>query len=104
MPIIKSAIKRMKQNTTRRARNFPVRSELKTLIKRGLKLVKDGNVEEAIKHMPMAYSIIDKACKKKIIHENNAARKKSRLARALNELQSKNAPVKEAAKKDDAKA
>ena len=62
---------------------------MKTLFKNGLQLINDGNVEEAVKLMPKIYSIIDTACKKDIIHANNAARKKSRLARALNELQTK---------------
>lgn len=79
----------MKQNIKRRARNFPVRSELKTLFKRVLVLIKDGKAEEAQKLMPKVYSIIDMACKKQILHPNNAARKKSRLAKALNELQGK---------------
>ena len=87
MPILKSAKKRMKQNAKRRARNFPVRSELKSLFKKELTLIKDGKTEEAVKFMPAVYSIIDVAVKKKILHPNTAARRKSRLARALNELQ-----------------
>ena len=79
----------MKQNNKARARRFPIRNEMKTLFKNGLKLIKDGNAEEAAKFMPKVYSIIDTACKKDIIHKNNAARKKSRLAKALNELQTK---------------
>lgn len=87
MPIIKSAKKRMRQNLKRRAINYPVRSEMKTVIKKLFLLVKDGNIEEAKKFIGYAYSIIDKACKKNIIHPNNAARKKSQLAKALNELE-----------------
>ena len=79
----------MRQNVKRRARNFPVRSELKSLIKKELEYIKDGKVEEAVKFLPGVYSVIDMACKKNILHPNNAARKKSRLARALNELQGK---------------
>jgi small subunit ribosomal protein S20 len=89
MPVIKSAKKRMKQNATRRAINFPVRSELKTMVKKALVLIKDGKEEEAVAVMPKVFSIIDKAVKKNILHENNAARKKSRLARELNKLQKK---------------
>ncbi len=73
----------MRQAAVRRARNFPVRSELKTLIKKELLLVKEGKVEEAKKLLPEVYSIIDTACKKNIIHKNNASRKKARLAKAL---------------------
>ena len=59
--------------------------------------------EDALKYLPKVYSIIDTACKKKIIHPNNAARKKSRLARAINELQSKGAkaPKTAEAKKEE---
>lgn len=89
MPVIKSAKKRMRQNVKRRARNFPVRSELKTMFKKGLTLIKNGEAEEAKKIMPKIYSIIDMACKKNILHPNNASRKKSRLARELNILESK---------------
>ncbi|MDA1060713.1 MAG: 30S ribosomal protein S20 [bacterium] len=96
MPVIKSAKKRMKQNVTRRARNFPVRSELKTLIKKELQFIKDGSLADAEKLLPSVFSIIDTACKKKIIHPNNADRKKSRVARALNELQKKGETKKEA--------
>ncbi len=87
MPVIKSAKKRMRQNTKRRARNFPIRNEMKTLFKNALQMIKDGKLEEVQKYLPSVYSIIDTACKKNIIHKNNAARKKSRLACALNELE-----------------
>lgn len=89
MPVIKSARKQMKQNRKRRAQNFPVRSELKTILKKVLGLIKDGKLKEAEELIPSVYSIIDTACKKNIIHPNNAARKKSRIALALNELQKK---------------
>lgn len=86
MPVIESARKQMRQNLKRRARNFPVRNELKTLVKKQLSFIKDGKMDEAVKFMPKVFSVIDMACKKNLIHPNNAARKKSRLARALNEL------------------
>lgn len=83
MPVIKSAKKAMRQAAVRRARNFPVRSELKSLIKKEMLLVKEGKVEDAKKLLPKVYSIIDKACKKNIIHRNNASRKKASMAKAL---------------------
>lgn len=73
----------MRQAAVRRARNFPVRSELKSLIKKELLLVKEGKIEEAKKFLPKVYSIIDKACKKNIIHKNNASRKKANIAKAI---------------------
>ncbi len=89
MPVIKSAKKRMRQNAKRRAINFPVRSELKTMTKKALEFMKDGKMEEAVAVMPKVFSIIDKAVKKNILHENNASRKKSRLSKELNKLQKK---------------
>lgn len=79
----------MRLNRRRRAGNFPVRSELKTLFKKTLTLITSGKKDEAVKLMPQVYSVIDTASKKNIIHPNNAARKKSRLAVALNALQAK---------------
>jgi small subunit ribosomal protein S20 len=99
MPIIKSAKKQMKQNAKKRARNFPVRSELKSTFKKALTLISDGNLEEAKKFLPFAYKIIDMAAKKNLLHPKNAAHKKSRIALALNELEKKggsSAPVAEA--------
>lgn len=105
MPIIQSAKKQMRQNRVKRARNFPVRNKLKTLFKNQLKAIKDGNLEEAKKNLGMVYSMIDVACKKKIIHPNNAARKKSRLARAINLLEkggdAKAAPAKKEEKAEE---
>lgn len=89
MPVIQSAKKQMRQNAKRKARNVPVRSKLKTLVKNTQKLIKEGKADEALKNLPMVFSIIDTACKKNLIHKNNAARKKSGLARALNILQNK---------------
>jgi len=83
MPIIKSAKKRVKQSEKRRQRNYPLRSKMKTFIKKVLVATKEGNSAEAIKLMPETYSTIDTAAKKNIIHKNNAARKKARLAKAL---------------------
>lgn len=79
----------MRQNEKVRARRFPIRNKMKTVFKKALTLVKEGNLEELTKLMPHAYSVIDMACKKEIIHLNNASRKKSRLAKELNALQVK---------------
>ncbi len=87
MPLIKSAKKSMRQDAKRKARRFPLRSQLKSVYKKALVLIKDGKLEEAKKFMPFAYKIIDTAAKKNIIHSKNAANKKSRIARELNALE-----------------
>ncbi|MBD3330354.1 30S ribosomal protein S20 [Candidatus Peregrinibacteria bacterium] len=91
MPLIKSAKKRLRQNRKRRERNFPLRSKLKTVIKQALKLAKDGKEAEAKAYLPRAFSVIDIAAKKNIIHPNNAARKKSRITKAVNGMNEKKA-------------
>lgn len=87
MPVIKSAKKQMRQAIKRKARNLPLKSEVKTLMKKGLKLIKEGKLEEIKKVLPHIYSVIDTACKNHLLHKNTAARKKSRLALALAALE-----------------
>lgn len=79
----------MKQTAVRKNRNLAVRSKMKTLIKKELLFIEGGKFEEATKLLPQVYSTIDMACKKQIIHKNNAARKKSRLALALSAIAGK---------------
>ena len=89
MPIIKSAKKRVRQTIKRRARNYARRSRLKTAIKNTLTAISDKKADEAKKLLPGAYREIDLAAKNAILHKNNAARKKARLARLLKALESK---------------
>jgi len=83
MPIIKSAKKRVKQAAKKRKQNYPLRSLLKTNVKKVLVAAQQGNKEAAEKLLPVAYKTIDMAAKKNIIHRKNADNKKSRLARAI---------------------
>lgn len=82
MPITSSAKKAMRQAKARTQRRKPYKSRLKSEIKKFVTLAKNDS-ESASKLLPSAYSVIDTACKKKIIHKNNAARKKSSLAKLL---------------------
>ncbi len=84
MPIIKSAIKRMKQNSVRRSRNRHYSSHMKSMIKLLLTHVEKGEMDKAKKVLPDVISAIDTAAKKNLIHENNAARKKSIVQKAIN--------------------
>ncbi|MDD3862183.1 MAG: 30S ribosomal protein S20 [Candidatus Gracilibacteria bacterium] len=89
MPVIKSAKKQMRQNMKRREQRLPIRNQMKTTYKKALKLLKEGKIAEAEKFLATAYKVIDTAAKKNIIHKNNANRKKSVLARGLNNLSAK---------------
>ena len=77
MANIKSQIKRNRQNEKRRVRNKAVKSELKTRTKSALAHADDdATVATAMSH-------IDKAASNGVIHKNAAARRKSRLMKAL---------------------
>jgi small subunit ribosomal protein S20 len=87
---IKSAIKRVEIAERNRLRNKSYKSAVKTLIKRYLDAVNQyaanpspESQQEVQQRMSAAYSKIDKAVKRGVLHPNNGARKKARLARAL---------------------
>jgi small subunit ribosomal protein S20 len=77
MANIKSAEKRIRQTAKRQARNKGVRSRLRT----SLKGYRAAEPAEKAKKVSEAYSEIDVARKKGVIHKNAAARLKSRLAK-----------------------
>ena len=79
MPITSSAKKAMRQSQARLERRKPYKTRLKSELKKMLVLTKT-DAEAAKKALPELYSVIDTAAKKNIIHKNNAARKKSRMA------------------------
>ena len=81
MPIIQSAIKHARQSLKRRAARQPVKTRMKTLIRKTSDLAKSGKADDAQKSLSSAYKAIDMAAKKNLIHWKNAARKKSNLAK-----------------------
>jgi small subunit ribosomal protein S20 len=87
LPVTKSAEKQVRVSERKQKRNQPVRSQCKTLITRAEKLIFTGKLEEARKAVTEAVSSLDKAAEKGVIHANNAARRKSRLMKKLNEAQ-----------------
>ncbi|MFC1928060.1 30S ribosomal protein S20 [Chloroflexota bacterium] len=87
MPVTKSAEKRMRADEKRRLRNKSIRSLCKTNITKAEKLIFSSELEAAQKAVVAAISSLDKASEKGVIHPNNAARRKSRLMKKLNEAQ-----------------
>ena len=83
MPNIKSAKKRVLVEEKKNLQNKMVKSELKTAIKKLQLLVKEGKIEEADKLLPQTYAVIDSACSKGVIKKNNAANKKSGVAKLV---------------------
>lgn len=85
MPNIKSAAKRVKVTARQRSVNVSRRSSLKTFIKKALASITAGK-PEAQADFIQAVKKIDKAAGKGVIHKNQAARRKSRLAKKLNAM------------------
>lgn len=83
MANIKSAMKQMRQNEKRRARNRQVRSSTRTAVKKANLLIVSGDEQEATDAVRQAISALDKAARKGVLHPNNAARRKSRLMKKL---------------------
>ncbi|AAX17568.1 MULTISPECIES: 30S ribosomal protein S20 [Borrelia] len=75
-----SALKRARQNLKRNLRNVSVKSELKTIEKRCMNLIREGKKEEALEFFKFVSKKLDTAARKRIIHRNKAARKKSNLS------------------------
>ena len=65
-------------------RNKAIRSATKTHITRVEKLVQSNDAEAAKKEVVVAISALDRAAKRKVIHPNTAARRKSRLMKKVN--------------------
>ena len=85
MANIKSAQKRVGVSERKRMRNKPVSTLCKTNITKAEKLIFSGELESAKTAVAAAIKSLDKAAEKGIIHPNNAARRKSRLMKKLNE-------------------
>ncbi len=87
MPVTKSAKKQLRVDERRRLRNKSIRSLVKTSITKAERLIFSGELEAAQSAVIAAIGSLDKAAEKGIIHSNNAARRKSRLMKKLNEAQ-----------------
>jgi small subunit ribosomal protein S20 len=80
----KSAIKNIRKSARKREHNKVFRSRARTLIKRTRRLIDTGDLDGAQESAQLAIKALDKAAKRKVIHPNNAARRKSRLMKRLN--------------------
>ena len=78
-----SALKRARQNETRKLRNRTVKTRVKNIVKSERDEAATKSPEAAQKDLNAAKSLIDKAAKKGVIHKKTAARKISRLAKVV---------------------
>lgn len=85
----KSALKMIHVAERRHRRNKPVRSGLKTYINKAERLILEDKADAARAAVAQAVSALDRAAQKGILHQNNAARHKSRLMKKLNDLVSR---------------
>lgn len=76
MPIIKSAKKKLRQDVARRQRNVATLNAMRSAVKKARTSPTAKNIQEA-------YSRLDKAAKKRVIHKNKAARLKAALTRKM---------------------
>ena len=76
-------IKRYRNSVKNRTRNMAKKSEIKTFSVKVMTLGKEKKKDEAQKALAELYSSIDKAVKYGVLHKKNAARRKSRISKAL---------------------
>ena len=86
MANIKSQIKRIKTNEKARVRNKSVKSGLKTAVRRFREAADSGNRETALTALRDASRALDKAASKGVIHANQAANRKSAMAKRTSTL------------------
>lgn len=82
----KSALKRIRQSEKRRIYNRTYRNRARTYVKKANQTIETGDVQAAIQATREAIKDLDMAARRGVIHKNNAARRKSRLMKKLNEL------------------
>jgi small subunit ribosomal protein S20 len=80
---LQSAKKRIRQTEKRTLHNRRYKAAARTHIKRARKLIAEGELEAAEEAVRLAASTLDKAARRRVIHPNNAARRKGRLMAQL---------------------
>ena len=83
MANIKSAIKRIRSSKRKQVRNQVFRTRARTAVKEARVAINESDQAEAAKSIQAAYSALDRAAIKGVIHKRNAARRKSRLMKQL---------------------
>ncbi|GAA1905922.1 30S ribosomal protein S20 [Lapillicoccus jejuensis] len=86
MANIKSQLKRIKTNEKRTERNKAVKSELRTWVRKFREAADSGDADAAREALRTASTKLDKAVSKGVIHANQAANKKSAMAKKANTL------------------
>jgi small subunit ribosomal protein S20 len=85
MPNTKSSAKDLRQSKKSAQRNYRTKSNIKSLMKKIDKAITAGDKTKLTELVKKVQSLIDKAAKMQVIKKNNAARKKSRLLKKINQ-------------------
>ena len=81
----KAAIKKIRVAEKKRARNRPIRTAVRSTLRKAQEAVADAPAEPTtVEAVTAAISQLDRAVSKGVLHRNNAARRKSRLMKRLN--------------------
>jgi small subunit ribosomal protein S20 len=83
---IKSQIKRNKTNQKANDRNRAVKSELKTTVRQAREAISSGDKDKAQAALKVATTKLDKAVSKGVLHKNQAANRKSAIAKQVASL------------------
>ncbi|MBR1930570.1 MAG: 30S ribosomal protein S20 [Lachnospiraceae bacterium] len=83
---IKSAKKRILVTRTKTDRNKAIRSSVKTAIKKVFAAIESGDKAAATEELKQATKVIEMAATKGVYHKNNAARKVSRISKAVSKM------------------
>lgn len=86
MPNSRQAEKRVRQDEERRLHNRMLKSRMRTAMRRVRELCEKGDKDAALSSLAAAMKQIDKCAKNRVVHPNNASRKKSILARQIAQL------------------
>ena len=81
----------MRRSAKKRIRNVSVKSALKTFVKKVRVAAATGEAEATQSALVNAVSALDKAAQRGVIHKNQAARRKSRIAKAANKAKAASA-------------
>ncbi|MDT0215514.1 30S ribosomal protein S20 [Knoellia sp. CPCC 206450] len=81
MANIKSQLKRIKTNKVATERNKAVKSDVRTAVRKFREAADAGKADEAKDALKLASKKLDKAVSKGVLHKNNAANKKSAMAK-----------------------
>jgi len=81
VPQRKSGITELTKNRRKRMHNLDIKTDLRKTVKKFIRSVEEKNTEEVKENLKTVYKKFDKAAKRNILHDNTAARRKSKFSK-----------------------